>query len=392
MPAGKTIYADTTRLFQRHLQGTPHTGVDRVTLEYARWAHESGGALCLRKGSQLLRLIGSGWPKTLLRPPKAASGSTDLGRLGVLLGTLAVRRPLPRGASVLVSCHSWLWRGDTWRWCNRMDLRVIVFVHDLIPVQYPEYARPGEKERHRQRLNHTLRFSRGIIANSRCTEGALRRHAAEAKLPVPPMVVAPLGHDKLVAEGKRLPKGLHRPYFVVLGTIEPRKNHLLLLNLWREMARTLPETCVPQLVVVGRRGWECEQVVDMLERCTSVQRHVLEIGSASDSEVALLLQNAQALLMPSFAEGFGIPVQEAIALGVPVISSPLPAIIEHAGDIPDYLQPYDGKAWLEALLAYADEDSPQRIAQLERMKYHQSPTWKAHFELVSDFIATTSGR
>jgi hypothetical protein len=106
MPAGGTIYSDTTRLLRRHLQGTPRTGVDRVALEYARWTHESGGALCLRKGSQLLRLIGSGWPKLLLRPPKAVSGPTDLGRIGVLLGTFAVRRPLPRGASVLVSCHS----------------------------------------------------------------------------------------------------------------------------------------------------------------------------------------------------------------------------------------------------------------------------------------------
>jgi glycosyltransferase involved in cell wall biosynthesis len=381
------MFSDATRLLRRHLQGTPHTGVDRVTLEYARWTHGSGGGLCLRKGAQLLRLIGTGWPKLLLRAAKATSGPTDVGRLGVLLGTLAVRRPLPRGSSILVSCHSWLWRGDTWRWCNRMDLRVFVFVHDLIPVQFPEYARPGEKERHRQRLNHTLRFSRGIIVNSRCTEGALLQHAAEAKLPVPPLLVAPLGHDPLVPEGTTLPKGLCRPYFVVLGTIEPRKNHLLLLNLWREMARTLPGASVPDLVVVGRRGWECEQVVDMLERCKAVRRHVHEIGTASDGQVATLLQNAQALLMPSFAEGFGIPVQEALSLGVPVISSPLPAIIEHAGDIPDYIQPYDGKAWLEAVLNYAAEDSTQRNMQLERMKGHKHPLWKNHFELLSAFLA-----
>jgi glycosyltransferase involved in cell wall biosynthesis len=269
-----------------------------------------------------------------------------------------------------------------------MELRVFVFVHDLIPVQYPEYARTGEKERHRQRLNHALRFSRGIIVNSRCTEGALREHAAKAKLPVPQLLVAPLGHEALVTDGKKLPKTLRRPYFVVLGTIEPRKNHLLVFNLWREMSRTMLDTCVPHLVVVGRRGWECEQVVDMLERCDAVRRHVTEIGAASDGHLATLLQHCQALLMPSFAEGFGIPVQEALALGVPVISSPLPAIIEHAGDIPDYIQPYDGKGWLEAILDYAAEESPRRKAQLDRMQQRKSPTWQSHFELVSAFISS----
>jgi glycosyltransferase involved in cell wall biosynthesis len=382
------VFSDATRLLRRHLQGTPHTGVDRVTLEYAKWTRDNGGALCLRKGAQLLRLIGTAWPKLLLRKAQAASGPTAIGRLGVLWNSLALTRPLPRGASVLVSCHSWLWRGDTWRWCNRMNLRVFVFVHDLIPVQFPEYARLGEKERHRQRLNHALRFSQGIIVNSRCTEGALLQHATDAKLPVPPLLVAPLGQDILVPDSTPLPKGLRRPYFVVLGTIEPRKNHLLLLNLWREMARTLPGACIPHLAVVGRRGWECEQVVDMLERCKAVRRYVHEIAAADDGQVASLLQNAQALLMPSFAEGFGIPVQEALSLGVPVLSSPLPAIIEHAGDVPDYIKPYDGKAWLEALLDYAAEDSPRRNAQLERMARRQTTSWKRHFELISEFIAS----
>ena len=62
----------------------------------------------------------------------------------------------------------------------------------------------------------------------------------------------------------------------------------------------------------------------MLKRCKAVRRHLHEIGTASGRQVATLLQNTQALLMPSFAEGFGIPVQEALSLGVPVIFPPSP--------------------------------------------------------------------
>jgi glycosyltransferase involved in cell wall biosynthesis len=181
---------------------------------------------------------------------------------------------------------------------------------------------------------------------------------------------------------------LREPYFVVLGTIEPRKNHLLLLALWRHLASQLGDR-TPQLVVVGRRGWECEQVVDMLERCEAIHPHLLEVNDASDEQVVSLLKGARALLMPSYAEGFGMPVQEALAVGTPVISSPLAAIKEFAGEIPDYAEPHDGMRWEELVKSYAADPSPQRQAQLERLKAFKDTTWPEHFALVESFLEKT---
>jgi glycosyltransferase involved in cell wall biosynthesis len=79
---------------------------------------------------------------------------------------------------------------------------------------------------------------------------------------------------------RRRQPGDGRPYFVCIGTIEPRKNHLLLLHLWRHLAETMPAESVPRLVIIGRRGWENEQVVDMLERCPTLKRYVEELGVA----------------------------------------------------------------------------------------------------------------
>ena len=146
---------------------------------------------------------------------------------------------------------------------------------------------------------------------------------------------------------------------------------------------------VPQLVVLGRRGWECEQVVDMLERCESIHPHVLEVNNANDEQVISLLKGARALLMPSFAEGFGMPVQEALAAGTPVISSPLPAIKEFAGDIPDYAEPHDGARWLELIEDYARTDSKLRAAQAQRLGSFKDTSWPEHFALVEEFLAKT---
>jgi glycosyltransferase involved in cell wall biosynthesis len=127
-------------------------------------------------------------------------------------------------------------------------------------------------------------------------------------------------------------------------------------------------------------------VVDLLERCQTIHPYLIEKNNASDEEVAALISGAQALLMPSYAEGFGMPVQEALALGTPVISSPLPAIREFAADIPDYAATYDGARWLELIESYARTDSPERIAQLQRLPVFCHHTWQEHFQSVEKFL------
>ena len=95
------------------------------------------------------------------------------------------------------------------------------------------------------------------------------------------------------------------PYFVMLGTIEPRKNHLLLLHVWRRLVAETPNA--PRLVIVGARGWENEQVADVLDRAESLKAHVVEMSRLRSADLVALLSGARALLAPSFGEGYGLP-------------------------------------------------------------------------------------
>jgi glycosyltransferase involved in cell wall biosynthesis len=183
------------------------------------------------------------------------------------------------------------------------------------------------------------------------------------------------------------PRPAPGPYFVILGTIEPRKNHLLLLHLWLEIVQR-PDAPPPRLYVVGQRGWECDDVVDLLERCAPLKGVVIERNRCDDAEVAALLQHARALLMPTFAEGYGLPVAEALAAGTPVIASDLPVFREVAGEVPEYVDPVDGRRWMELILDYARPDSARRAAQLERIETHRPMTWARHFEIVDRFLET----
>jgi len=176
----------------------------------------------------------------------------------------------------------------------------------------------------------------------------------------------------------------------MLGNIEPRKNHWMLLQLWRRLVDQRG-AAAPRLVVIGQRAWECENVVDLLDRCEQLNGFVVEHAGCGDDELVNTLRRARALLYPSFVEGFGLPIAEALSLGVPVIASDLCVFREFAGDVPDYADPLDGLHWLELIEEYMRPDSALRAAQVARMPAFIAPTWAQHFERIDGLVADLAG-
>jgi glycosyltransferase involved in cell wall biosynthesis len=181
------------------------------------------------------------------------------------------------------------------------------------------------------------------------------------------------------------PKPFDRPHFVVVGTIEGRKNHELLLKIWKRMAQA--DGTVPLLVIIGQRGWEAEATTAMLDTAAELKGNVLELGRCPDEDVASIIAGARALLMPSFAEGFGLPVVESLELGTPVIASDLPVFREIVGDIPTYLDSSDASAWEDTIRSFVT-DCPERTRQLDRIAAYHPPDWATHFKVVDGWIET----
>jgi len=380
----RCLNLDVTRLLQRAGHATP-TGIDRVELAYARALL----ALPTARFEAVLPGLGRmGYSRTALAWLVAQLERNWMDGVAPGPGTVAKAwaglRAFPRsdaGAVRLIVSHQHLDRLG--RHTARRGERLCVYLHDAIPAQFPEYARPGGAERHRRRLRNAARCADAILVNSHATARAVAPYLVEAGRE-PPLLVAPLGIEPLRGAGPGS-AAENSPYFLCVGTIEPRKNHLLLLHIWRAMAQRAPDA-TPRLVLAGRRGWENEQVLDLLDRCPALRGHVVEAGRVGDAPLAELMAGARAVLMPSFAEGFGLPVAEALAAGVPVIASDLPALRETGGDVPDYLDPLDGPGWTAAVQDYARADSPMRAAQMVRMTRWSAPSWDAHFAQVLPFL------
>ena len=259
------------------------------------------------------------------------------------------------------------------------DVKLVYFVHDILSTVFPEYFSNSLPDRDRRRMENAARLADTIIVNSQATADAFQ-HRFGGNLVPGTLVVASLGvADRARIEPPPMPPS--QPYFVMLGTIEPRKNHRLILDLWRDLYGELG-LAAPRLLVVGQRGWKNQDVIELLERSAPPHGLVEERGRLPDAAVADLLKGARALLLPSFGEGYGLPLAEALTQGTPVLCSDIPVFREVGGGIPDYLDPTDGPSWRAAVLDYAQPQSPGRQAQLQRLGDWSQPTWEQHFSLV----------
>jgi glycosyltransferase involved in cell wall biosynthesis len=387
------VILDLSRLLSRVRHHTP-SGVDRVEMAYARGlldhfgdrlqfaaVHPFGlyGRLAREKALRFLDAMEQRWA--------SEDGNVKQRPLAEVLPSLLDLLPeRPRGGGgvyVQASPHHLIKPTLVRRILEREGARFLCLVHDLIPIEYPEYARPNGAALHRKRIETIATLADGVIVNSTATGESLKPWLAKTGRNVD-MRVALLGTQEIPVPPE--PKEASaRPYFICIGTIEARKNHLLLLNLWRHMAETQAPETIPHLMIVGRRGWENEQVVDMLERCAALDGHVEELNGCSDQRMHELLHGARALLLPSFAEGYGMPVAEALSVGTPVLCSDLPALREAGGVVPDFLDPLDGPGWKAHILDYF-QAGPRFAAQLQRLPHWHRPSWSDHIRIVCEAV------
>jgi glycosyltransferase involved in cell wall biosynthesis len=394
------VILDISRLISRVRYSTP-SGVDRVEMAYARGllshygdqlafaaVHPVGiyGRLNRARALAYLAELERRWANQETNPQRRSLASV-MPWLGALLPSLGAPRQ-GGGVYVQASPHHLTRQALVRRILAREQAHFLCLVHDLIPIEYPEYARIGGDRQHRQRIATIAELADSVIVYSASTEQSLRPWLAKSGRQVD-VRVSSLGIDPLAAVDPFHPAD-GRPYFVCLSTIEPRKNHLLLLNLWRHLAQTLPSSQIPKLVIIGRRGWENEQIIDMLDRCPGLIGHVDELNGCSDERMASLLRGARALLMPSFAEGFGLPVAEALSVGTPVLCSDISALREAGGETPDYLDPLDGPSWKAMIMDHAGL-GPSHAAQMRRLARWRAPSWAQHIGAVCEAIAALQG-
>lgn len=419
---------DITRLVTRVFNVTPN-GIDRVDSGFARHylaadaPSERFGAIWSPLGPRLMPVgparaalegIAAHWGETraggddpvyaavvarlksggagAVGPTRIARGRSGRTRAvarwfashGLPLGRTPERH-LPRGARYVNVSQFPLWVPSYFEWLERRrDVKAVFFIHDLLPLELPEYFRAAEAPRHAKRMANLARFGAGAVVTTPCVKEALDAHLASIGRAGFPVLVAPTPMSPTFLGARDPDPALAgaAPYFVVCSTIEPRKNHLTLLHAWRELVRRAGDAA-PRLLVIGNRGWHFGPVVDLLERSPALRRHVIEVRGLSTPGLRALLDGARALLMPTFGEGYGLPAHEALAARVPAIVSDVPAFRDIDDPLLTRLSPLDGEGWLEAVRAAAAGPARPAAARAPAV----ATSWEDYFARVDGFAA-----
>lgn len=385
MANDRALLLDVTRLIWRRWVGRYPTGIDRVCIAYLDRYRADAQAVIQHRG---FRRILSEAASDRLFAILASSGRGVRRELAQFIGAARLRsfnRLAGRDRLYLNVGHTALHDDRYLAWTRSAGVRSVYMIHDLIPITHPEYCRAGEADRHEKRVRNMLASAVGIIGNSQATLDSLATFANADGIRLPSLIPAPLGTDVERCIKAAIPR--EHPTFVMLGTIEARKNHLLMLQIWARMLRTQGNDA-PRLVIVGQRGWECEQVFDLLDRSALLSGHVIESGKCSDAELDHHLSGARALLFPTLVEGYGLPLIEALAMHTPVLASDLTVFHEIGQEVPDFIDPLDGPAWQAAIEDYSREDSASRRVQLERLEGYRPPRWPDHFAKVDSWLAS----
>jgi len=278
----------------------------------------------------------------------------------------------------------------------RRRMRTVVTIHDMGYLRFPESHTPSQRRYLRLSTSWSARAASQLIAISNTTRDDLMRYAG-----VQPEKISVVHHgvssrfrpveDQRLIAATQAKYGITPPYFLYVGTVQPRKNLARLLEAYAQ-ARTevqglrteeedssvlSPQSSVLQLVIAGKRGWltgEIERQATQLFGPGSPS--VRFTGYIADEDLPALLSGALAFMFPSLYEGFGMPILEAMACGTPVLTSATSALPEIAGDAALLIEPEDTAAIADGLARLASDAVLRADLRARGLARAAQFTWK----------------
>lgn len=251
----------------------------------------------------------------------------------------------------------------------------VVTIHDLSYIVAPKFAHPKLQRYLSEAVPRALRRAARVVAVSQTTANDLTEHY---KVPAERISVIPNGVDPRFhkPDPDRVQRvlaqlGVRPPYFLIVGTIEPRKNHQNLLRAFEQVSAVHPEA---SLLIVGRPGWLSDPIIEAIDDAS--RRLPVRLLSLIDDDLLPALYAACAgLVYPSWYEGFGLPVVEAMASGAPVITSSQGALAEVAGDAALLAPPDDPEAIAELMCQLLDDTALREHLSARGLERAARFTW-----------------
>lgn len=270
---------------------------------------------------------------------------------------------------------------------------VVATLMDAIPLSHPHWLRGELRSLKNALWRRAARWADKVITISEYSKSELAHWTGidPARIVVIPLGVSQAWYRQIAQpefDRVRAKYGLSESFFISVGTLQPRKNIARTIEAHRALPDAVRRQC--PLVIIGRAGWRCEDVLQLIEQ-ESGSGAVRWLQHVPDEDLLPILKQATALLFPSLAEGFGLPVVEAFAAQVPVITSNTTSLPEVAGDAALQVDPLDVDGLSDAMLSLLNDHALASALRQRGLARAQQFTWQGCAQATVGVYATILG-
>lgn len=239
--------------------------------------------------------------------------------------------------------------------------KIIAHIYDIISVTHPQYCLERGVYNFMDFIGAHLQYADEIIVNAKATEDELEKLTKRLGCKLPPCHVVPLGADfcerKEIAasdmDDKLVEAVEAAPFILMVGTVEPRKNHKLLLEAYDKGLQELGY----HIIFAGYLGWNMEEFAERLHAHPDFGTKIHHFEGLKDNAISYLYQHARFLAFCSYTEGFGLPIIEAIQRGTPVLAADVPVLREVGGEYCVWFEQDNAQDVIAKIKEYSGEDA-----------------------------------
>lgn len=263
------------------------------------------------------------------------------------------------------------------------NLKIAAFINDIITMTHPQYSNEDNLWRFPNFLAAHLLYADEIFTPTEYTANEFRKLTSRMQIPEKKIEVVPLGSDfrsdyDEAEVGTEARKAAEKGRFLLtVGTIEPRKNHQIILDAFME--RLHDEDI--NIIFAGKIGWKMQRFVEELKANPYYDKRIFLLSGLNDASVKYLYDKAFAVVFPTELEGFGIPAIEALTAKTPLLASDIPVLHEIAGAYADYFDQHDSGALAQKVISWLEDETAYSERKKELDSY-KAVTWSEAGELL----------
>lgn len=319
----------------------------------------------VRQGLQHLHRLSSDVADSL-RP--AAAPEIQAGDILVSLGASWNRRHFPEALGQIL---------------RKRQVKLAFLLHDIIPLSHPHFAHhPSHVAHFRTWLKGMLSVSDLIFTSSHYSYKELVAYCDAAGWSVPDTAVVPFGsgfRSRHRAAPSLATSGA--PYVLCVSTIEIRKNHALLIEVWRRLISRHGPDNVPTLLFIGEIGWGVKGLLSELRASDNLSGKVVIRSSVTDSALHDAYRGALFTVYPSLCEGWGLPISESLACGTACLASKATSLPEVGGELAAYFDPLDVDGTYDLIEKMIFDEAAREEAKLKIRDNYQYRNWSECLEI-----------